>query len=236
MNDYIVELKNIQKKFENVLVLKDVSFGIEERETISICGISGAGKTTLINIIGLLEFPTHGSISWEDQNIIVYGGKKISKMRAKIFGYIFQRCNLIPELNVIENILFPRRIISEISISDIEFAKELLRRVHLDGLENRSVWTLSGGESQRVAVVRAMINHPRIIIADEPTGSLDEKSANVTMDMIINLCEEYGSSLLLITHNQLFAKRMQTSYILHNSELKPFIIRNLKSSYVALDS
>ncbi|MDR1232809.1 MAG: ATP-binding cassette domain-containing protein [Puniceicoccales bacterium] len=222
MNDYIVELKNIQKKFENVLVLKDVNFGIRDRETISICGTSGAGKTTLINIIGLLELPTHGNIFWEDQNAIICNAKKISQMRGKIFGYIFQRCNLIPELNVIENILFPKRITSKISISDMEFARELLQRVHLGGFENRNVWTLSGGESQRVAVVRAMINRPRIVIADEPTGSLDEKSAHITMDMIVNLCREYGSSLLLITHNQLFAKKTQTSYILNNSELKPF--------------
>ncbi|MDR1528167.1 MAG: ABC transporter ATP-binding protein [Puniceicoccales bacterium] len=221
MNDYIVELKNIQKKFENVLVLKDVSFGIKDRETISICGASGAGKTTFINIMGLLELPTHGNIFWEDQNVIICDVKKLSRMRAKIFGYIFQRCNLIPELSVIENILFPKRIASKISVPDVEFAKELLRQVHLDGFENRNVWTLSGGESQRVAVVRAMINRPRIVIADEPTGSLDEKSANVTMDMIVSLCQEYGSSLLLITHNQLFAKKMQTSYILNNSELKP---------------
>ncbi|MDR2779127.1 MAG: ABC transporter ATP-binding protein [Puniceicoccales bacterium] len=220
MNDYIVELEDIQKKFENVLILKDVSFGIKERETISICGESGAGKTTLINIMGLLEPPTHGTIFWEGQKTITYGIEKISQLRAKIFGYIFQRCNLIPELNVIENILFPKRITSKIRTSDIEFAQQLLRLVQLGGFEERNVLTLSGGESQRVAAVRAMINRPRIIIADEPTGSLDEKSANIIMDMIINLCREYGSSLLLITHNQLFAKKMQTSYVLNNSKLK----------------
>ncbi|MDR1890781.1 MAG: ATP-binding cassette domain-containing protein [Puniceicoccales bacterium] len=231
MNDYIVELKNIQKKFEDVLILNDVSLGIKECETVSICGESGSGKTTLINIMGLLELPTHGTILWEGQRTITYGVEKISQLRAKIFGYIFQRCNLIPELNVIENILFPKRITSKISTADIKFAKRLLQRVQLNGFEERNVLTLSGGESQRIAVVRAMINHPRIVIADEPTGSLDEKSAIMTMDMIINLCREYGSSLLLITHNQLFAKKMQTSYILDSSELGSVLIKmNAKNS------
>ncbi|MDR1401416.1 MAG: ATP-binding cassette domain-containing protein [Puniceicoccales bacterium] len=220
MSNCIVEVQNLRKDFNGTSIFRGVNFRIMPRETVSICGNSGSGKTTLVNVLSLLEPPTQGNIFWQNENVTNANSGKISQLRPKIFGYIFQQCNLIPELNVLENLLFPTRIISIIKKSDIEFAKKLLGQVNLCGIEQRNVSTLSGGERQRVAAVRAMINHPKIIIADEPTGNLDVKSADATMDMIMNLCDAHGSSLLLITHNQRFAERMQTSYVLGNASLK----------------
>jgi lipoprotein-releasing system ATP-binding protein len=122
---------------------------------------------------------------------------------------------------VIENILFPKMVASSvITRADIDLAEDLLRRVRLGGIGGRDVTHLSGGERQRIAVIRAVINRPLVVIADEPTGSLDEKSADLTMEMIVDLCRSHGSALLLITHNRRFAGRMQTSYSLQRGELK----------------
>ncbi|MDR1413655.1 MAG: ATP-binding cassette domain-containing protein [Puniceicoccales bacterium] len=220
MSDFIVEVQNLKKAFAGTLVFRGINLQISPGETISICGNSGSGKTTLVNVLSLLEPATQGNIFWKNENVTNAKSTKISQLRPKIFGYIFQQYNLIPELNVMENLLFPKRIIATIEKSDIEFARKLLEQVRLEGIEGRSIATLSGGERQRVAAIRAMINHPPIIIADEPTGSLDMKSADATMNMIVDLCQAQRSALLLITHNQRFAERMHTSYALNNESLE----------------
>ncbi|MDR3144108.1 MAG: ABC transporter ATP-binding protein [Puniceicoccales bacterium] len=220
MSNIIAELRDVRKNFQDSLIFSGIDLWIEEGETIGICGDSGSGKTTLMNVLGMLDRPSGGSVIWEGNDVTGERSSKLSKLRPKLFGYIFQRCNLIPELNVLENLLFPRRIVTGVEQSDVDFAKNLLKRVSMSGAESRNITTLSGGERQRVAVVRAMMNHPKIIIADEPTGSLDERSADAVMDMIVGLCGEYGSALLLITHNGRFAKKMNTSHKLHGGKLE----------------
>jgi ABC-type lipoprotein export system ATPase subunit len=207
-------------EFQNIPVLRNINFGIKKGETISICGASGSGKTTLINILGLLESPTCGDVLWNGENVTHEKISRVAKLRAKIFGYVFQQCNLIPELNVLENLLFPRRIVAEITEVDTSFARNLLAQVGLVGVEKRDTATLSGGERQRVAAARAMMNHPDIIIADEPTGSLDTRASNLVMDMMVNLCKSSGSTLLLLTHNPIFAKNMEQSYVIDNGTLR----------------
>jgi ABC-type lipoprotein export system ATPase subunit len=212
----------VRKNFRDAVVLRAASLGIGRCETIAICGDSGSGKTTLVNILGLLDRPNGGNVIWEGADVTAERGSKISKLRPKLFGYIFQQCNLMAELNVLENLLFPRRIISTVERSDIDFAKKLLRVVHMDGCESRTIGTLSGGERQRVAVIRALVNRPKIVIADEPTGSLDERSADIVMDMMIDLCREYESALLLITHSGRFAKKMGSTYALRGGNLEKY--------------
>ncbi|MDR2738170.1 MAG: ABC transporter ATP-binding protein, partial [Puniceicoccales bacterium] len=195
MSDFILELRNVQKKFQHIIIFDGINLAVNRRETVSICGNSGSGKTTLGNVAGLIEPPNIGSVIWNGEDMTDEKMSRISKLRPKIFGYIFQQCNLIPELNVMENILLPKRIMSQIARQDIDFAKTLLKQVNLDGFDLRHISTLSGGERQRIAAIRAMINHPPVVVADEPTGSLDEKSADSTMDMIIGLCKLHGSAL-----------------------------------------
>jgi ABC-type lipoprotein export system ATPase subunit len=220
MSEYIVELRNVEKIFQKTTLFSGVNLGVGAQESISICGDSGSGKTTLVNIFGLLEPPTDGDVYWMGENVTKERTARISRLRSKIFGYVFQHCNLFPELDVLENLLFPRRIAGKIEESDIEFAEILLAQVRLAGFENRRIATLSGGERQRVAVIRAMMNHPHVIVADEPTGNLDSQSAALVMDMIVDVCRAHGSSLLLITHNPKFAERMGTMYLLAETRLR----------------
>lgn len=223
MNDPILELKDVKKTFmeyhRELTVLRNINFIINRGENVCICGDSGSGKTTLVNVIGLLESPTSGSILWQSNDVTKLSRYEITRLRPQMFGYIFQHYNLIPELNVIENILFPRRINGSISNDDILFADELLEYVQMSSMRDRSVNHLSGGEKQRIAVIRAMINRPNIIIADEPTGSLDEINGNSVMDMLLTMCKYNNSTLLLITHNPKFADRMDILYHLHDGEL-----------------
>ncbi len=223
MNDPILELKNVKKTFieyhRELTVLRNINFIINCGQNVCICGDSGSGKTTLVNVIGLLEDPTCGSVLWQSSDVTKLSRSDVIKLRPQMFGYIFQHYNLIPELNVIENILFPRRINGGVGREDVKLAHELLEQVQMSSMDKRFVNHLSGGEKQRVAVVRAMINRPRIIIADEPTGSLDESNGDSIMDMMLNMCKNNNSTLLLITHNSKFADLMDVSYNLHNGEL-----------------
>ena len=219
MNKTIVELRNIEKRYGDFTVFSDVNLEIGTNQTISICGDSGSGKTTLVNVVGLLESPTSGSVIWDGQDVTKNSLKTISRTRSSIFGYIFQHSNMIPELNVIENILLPKMISSYVTDDDKKFSYELLKYVGLSGAEKNDVQTLSGGEKQRVSVIRAIINRPKVIIADEPTGSLDETSGMNVMKVIIDVCERNGSSLILITHNPKFAQMMDKKFVLNKGNL-----------------
>lgn len=219
MNKTIVELRNIEKRYGDFTVFSGVNLEIGTNQTISICGDSGSGKTTLVNVIGLLEPPTSGSVIWDGQDVTKNSLKTISRTRSSIFGYIFQHSNMITELNVIENILLPKMISSCVTDDYKKFANALLKYVGLSGAEKNDVQTLSGGEKQRVSVIRAIINRPKVIIADEPTGSLDETSGMNVMKVIIDVCERNGSSLILITHNPKFAQMMDKKFVLNKGNL-----------------
>ena len=219
MNKTIVELRNIEKRYGDFTVFSGVNLEIGTNQTISICGDSGSGKTTLVNVVGLLEPPTSGSVIWDGQDVTKNSLKTISRTRSSIFGYIFQHSNMIPELNVIENILLPKMISSCVTDDYKKFANALLKYVGLSGAEKNDVQTLSGGEKQRVSVIRAIINRPKVIIADEPTGSLDETSGMNVMKVIMDICEKNSSSLILITHNPKFAQMMDKKFVLNKGNL-----------------
>lgn len=219
MNKTIVELRNIEKRYGDFTVFSGVNLEIGTNQTISICGDSGSGKTTLVNVVGLLEPPTSGSVIWDGQDVTKNSLKTISRTRSSIFGYIFQHSNMIPELNVIENILLPKMISSCVTDDYKKFANALLKYVGLSGAEKNDVQTLSGGEKQRVSVIRAIINRPKVIIADEPTGSLDETSGMNVMKVIMDICEKNSSSLILITHNPKFAQMMDKKFVLNKGAL-----------------
>lgn len=210
--DIVLEAKGLKKSFatphrDKIQVINDVDLILEKGKSLSIRGESGAGKTTLLNLITLLERPDTGQVFWENTMVSKYGNSALAKYRGNFFGLIFQSHYLIPELNALENVLMAKRLIGQITLEDKKRAKNLLNEV---GLKNRITHLsnqLSGGEAQRVSIARALMNNPRVIVADEPTGNLDEKTGLGVMDLLLKLCQEVKTSLILVTHNPEFAEK-----------------------------
>ncbi|MDR2720871.1 MAG: ABC transporter ATP-binding protein [Puniceicoccales bacterium] len=215
----IVELRNVSKSFGGYSVLRNVEFSLIFGESVSICGASGTGKTTLLNIVSLLERPDSGIVLWDGEVASNNRTSGTLEARRKILGFVFQNHNLIYELNAMENVLLPLRVWKYPSKQDVNFAKSLLEAVGMRDKKYSNIDVLSGGERQRVALARALINKPRVILADEPTGNLDETNARGAVDLMLNICKQNDSSLLLITHNQRLSKLTDRAFILSGGKL-----------------
>ncbi|MDR1456667.1 MAG: ABC transporter ATP-binding protein [Puniceicoccales bacterium] len=201
-------LKNVFKAFgregESIAVLKDVSVEFANGESVAIIGVSGCGKTTLLNIVGGLLQPDMGEVLWDGYSISDF--RKTTKfVRGSFLGFIFQNYALVNELTILENILLPSRILG--SKPNKDRAKELLTAVHLEHRMQGSPMTLSGGEKQRAAIVRALIHCPKFVIADEPTGNLDERTSREVEELMFDLCGKTGAGLIYATHDHTFAQR-----------------------------
>ncbi len=213
-----VELKNIKKVFFNgdkpIEILKGVELKVEKGEKIAIVGPSGSGKTTLLNIIGTIDKPTTGEIFFNGVSIDYQDDEKLSFFRRKKIGFVFQFYHLLPELNVFENLIIPG-LIEGLSWSEIErTAKELLEKLRLLPKKDARVYTLSGGERQKLAIGRALFLKPELFLADEPTGNLDPESAKEIINLFLELNQELGITLVLVTHNMEIAKKMDKVYLL----------------------
>ena len=212
-NGKILSAVEIRKAFKSpdgglTEVLKGASLDVCENESVSICGESGAGKTTVLNIIAGLESPDSGEVLWDGRRIDLLSNSKQAALRARFMGFVFQNCCLIPELNARENVEFAARIAGIYDRRKSRArAEELLEFTGLGGRMKHLPSQLSGGEKQRVAVARALMNNPSVILADEPTGNLDEKTGESVMEMLLSLCGSGRASLILITHNPDFARR-----------------------------
>lgn len=219
MNSFVLECIDIRKSFKspdksNIEVLKGINFAIQQGESVSLRGESGAGKTTLLNIAAALEQPTSGSVLWNGQRIDNLGNSKQSALRSRFMAFVFQSYCLIPELNALENVLIAPRIANIYNKHSKERALRLLEKVGLKDRIRHTPSMLSGGERQRVAIARALMNAPKLIMADEPTGNLDEKTAAIINEMFLELCKNDNVSLLLITHNSTFAKMTDKQLLL----------------------
>ena len=192
---------------DKIEVLRGLSMRIARGESVSLRGESGAGKTTLMNVLSGLESPSAGKIFWNAERVDNLSNGKQAALRSGFMGFVFQNYCLVPELNALQNVELAARICGKFGKAARVRAKELLEAVGLGHRAGHLPSQLSGGEKQRVAVARALVNAPRIILADEPTGNLDESTAESVMDMLLSLCSREGASLLLITHNPDFAKR-----------------------------
>ena len=199
--------KNIHKRYSDVEVLNGVDLSIQKGEIVSIIGASGAGKSTLLHILGTLDRPDNGSILLNDTQVEKLSGKALAAFRNNQIGFVFQFHHLLPEFSALENVLIPGWIGKKNKTTIDKRAKELLDYLGLSNkLENKPE-QLSGGEQQRVAVARALINNPSIILADEPTGNLDSANANELHQLFIKLRNEFNQSFLIVTHNQDLAKK-----------------------------
>ena len=206
----ILKACNINKTINNKKILTNVNISINEGEIISVVGPSGAGKTTLINILSTLSKPditNDCSIYIDNYDILNSTNNNLSKFRNEKIGFIFQFHELLPEFTSIENIILPNLIKGFTKIESYENAKNLLDKIGLKDKENLYPNQLSGGEKQRVAVARDLINKPKIVFADEPTGNLDSKNANQLNNLFFELRKKFNNTFVIVTHNEEFANK-----------------------------
>lgn len=202
----MIEIKNITKNFGQLEVLKGVNLTINEKEIVSIVGASGAGKTTLLQIIGTLDKPNSGEVLFKGNNILKLNDNQLSEFRNKNIGFVFQFHQLLPEFTALENVMIPALIGKKKEVDAKKRAKELLELMGLSARTEHKPNELSGGEKQRVAVARALINKPAIILADEPSGSLDSENKNDLHHLFFKLREELGQTFIIVTHDESLAQ------------------------------
>ena len=221
----LLQLKNISKGYGEAgthsfrPVLKELSLEIDKGEKIAIIGPSGSGKTTLLNMIGALDVPESGEVIFNEKNITNYSKKELANFRNQHLGFIFQLHHLMPQLSLWENVLLPLLPQGKISKEQKEWAEHLIQKVGIWEQRNQKPSEMSGGECQRTAVVRALINKPELILADEPTGALDEENANALSELLIRLSEEENITLVTVTHSSELAEKMDKRYVLKNGQL-----------------
>ena len=204
----ILELNNIKKSYGETEVLHGLSFGLEEGSFTSIIGQSGSGKSTLLNILGTLDNASEGSLKINGVSIEKLKGKKLAELRNTTLGFIFQFHHLLPEFTALENILMPVKIQKgKVTKEDLEWAEELIEVVGLSKVKNNNALKMSGGQQQRTAIARALMNKPKLILADEPTGNLDSDTAENIYQLMRSINEKYNTSFLIITHDQAIAQK-----------------------------
>jgi ABC-type lipoprotein export system ATPase subunit len=229
----MLSIKSISKSYpQRGVVLDKLSLEISEGETISIMGPSGSGKTTLMNIIGLLDKPDSGELLFRNESIAGFSEKQSAQYRNRNIGFVFQDHMLMPYLTVIENIYLPllasdgnpatkeHKGLHKGTQRDIDqYAELVMKKTGIYDLKDKYPYQISGGEAQRVAVVRALINKPSIILADEPTGSLDSKNAVILGNLLLEINKEYGITIILATHSSGLASKMSKSLRLEAGKL-----------------
>jgi ABC-type lipoprotein export system ATPase subunit len=216
MTKEIIKINNLSKKYydgnKEIPILSDVNFNITRGDIISISGPSGSGKSTLLNILGLLDSNFEGEYQFLNRNTKSLSINDKNTIRNQSIGFVHQFFHLIPELNVLENVFLPRLIYQDNYEKSVEVAKEILINFNLQDRIYANINTLSGGEQQRVAIARSLINNPEMIIADEMTGNLDEKTADSVFDFFLEKIKQNKQTLVYVTHNNRYAKKAKNLY------------------------
>lgn len=202
----MIEVKNIKKSFGSLQVLKGVNLKVEDKEIVSIIGKSGAGKTTLLQIIGTLDQPDSGKIVIDGVDVFALKEKELAQFRNRHIGFIFQFHQLLPEFTALENVMIPGMIAGEKNETIRQRAEKLLQELGLSDRMSHKPNELSGGEKQRVAAARAMIMNPSVILADEPSGSLDEANKKDLHRLLLEMREKYGQTIVIVTHDKELAQ------------------------------
>ena len=222
----LLQLQNITKGYGEPgthsyrAVLNDLNFELAQGEKVAVVGPSGSGKTTLLNLIGALDLPETGKVLFEGTDITGYSKNELANFRNKKLGFIFQLHYLMPQLTLWENVLLPLLPQgNKISKEQTGWAEHLIRKVGIWEQRNQKPSEMSGGECQRTAVVRALINKPKLILADEPTGALDEENAVALTELLIQLSDEENITLVTVTHSAELAAKMDKKLILKNGKL-----------------
>lgn len=216
MSDTVLTARSLAKSYlsgdRRIAVLREVTLDVVAGESVSIRGESGSGKSTLLNLLSGLDSPDGGEVRWAD-------GPPAPERRSRFLGMVFQSFYLIPELNAEENVLMAARILGRPGPAERSRTKDLLSRVGLGNRATHLPSQLSGGERQRVAVARALVNSPKLLLADEPTGNLDEHTGDAVIELLLTLCRETDTALVLVTHNSAHAGKTNRGLFLHDGVL-----------------
>jgi len=218
----LLELSRVTKEYDAApapaVVLKGVDLRIEPGEAVAILGPSGCGKSTLLNIIGALDHPTSGSVTFKGRDLLELAPSETARFRNREIGFVFQLHHLLPQCTVFENVLVPT-LVNPAPVDAGDRARHLLERVGLTERMDYRPGQLSGGERQRVAVIRALINRPSLLLADEPTGSLNQEGSDTLTALLLELNREEGMALVVVTHSERVAKRMERVFELRDGIL-----------------
>jgi len=219
-NDPLLSVEYLSKSFPNGMeridLLKAINLNLFAGNSMSIQGASGCGKTTFLNLIAGLENIDSGDVRWDGESIKLLSARDLHRKRAEFVGFIFQHYSLLSELSLLQNVMLPGRICGNL---DRERGLDLIEQVGLTDRLSANIQTLSGGEKQRLAIARALYNNPRLVLADEPTGNLDEHSAAAIMQLLWDICKRSDAALVLITHNPAFAAAANFRYRLSDGGL-----------------
>jgi putative ABC transport system ATP-binding protein len=222
----MIEVTNLKKQFKSgehiVTALDDVNFKLDEGVFAAVIGKSGAGKSTLLAQLGALDGPTSGTIVVGEREVTGLSARQLTKYRRQLIGFVFQQYNLVPNLTALENVMLPMEFNGLIGPVRRKRAKELLEKVGLDAVkQSRKPSRLSGGEQQRVAIARALANSPKLILADEPTGNLDEQTGKAIFDLLHELTRSHKTTIVAVTHDLSIAGRTDQTFRLSDGKLKP---------------
>ena len=217
----MIDIKNIKKSFGSLQVLKGIDLHIDKGEVVSIVGPSGAGKTTLLQIIGTLDRPDEGEIIIDGVNVRQLSTNQLSEFRNRHLGFVFQFHQLLPEFNAIENVMIPAYIAGTPPQQARQRAEELLAFMGLSDRAKHKPNELSGGEKQRVAVARALVNNPAVILADEPSGSLDTKNKSELHQLFFDLRDRFGQTFVIVTHDESLATLTDRTIHMRDGLLEP---------------
>ncbi len=215
----IITLENISKHYGDLKVLDDVSFTLTKGEVVSIVGASGAGKSTLLNILGTLDSPDKGSYLFDETNVFSLKNSSLSEFRNRKIGFIFQFHHLLNEFTALENVCIPGYISKRPKSGVEKRANELLEMLGLKDKINNKPKQLSGGEQQRVAVARALINNPEIVLADEPSGNLDSTNAKELHELFFRLRNEFQQTFVIVTHNEELANMADRKLVIKDGKI-----------------
>jgi ABC-type lipoprotein export system ATPase subunit len=224
MNDIVLKAENLGKTYPlpkgTLRVFEDLGFELERGELAAIMGASGVGKTTLLNLLGALDRPSEGRVILDGQDLFSGSERDIAAVRNRKIGFVFQFYHLLPEFSALENIGFPLMIQGHSRKDALARAHDILKEVSLDEKADSRPSQLSGGEQQRIAIARALVAEPRLLLADEPTGNLDWKSGEAVLRLILDLHAEKGLSSIIVTHNEKIARFCHKLYLMEAGQLK----------------
>jgi lipoprotein-releasing system ATP-binding protein len=219
----VLEVKRISKTYPTpsgpIRVLSDIDLSVRPGQSISIVGPSGSGKSTLLYILGALEPPSSGTVLLDGQNPFELDDRRLAAFRNRHIGFVFQDHHLLPQCSVLENVLVPTLVARDVVDGVEQRARELVEQVGLTARLHHRPHELSGGEKQRVALARALVQHPGLVLCDEPTGNLDQESADAVAALLVDLHKRQQSILVVVTHNPELARRMDTQYMLSDARL-----------------